>query len=365
MKAVSPIAVLLCVLSGATGRTLLQAQQSVAGLDLRATLTAQAVASNELTQAPRSGDPMILGSRAIVYPTIKINESWFIMGAAQFSTRPFFFNDLSQAGYGAKGTLLQGALYYSHVFEHGSVLVRAGEMSTAFGSFMLRYDDADNALTDIPIEYGYYYSPVSILGVAGAQADVTAGKFDARVQFANSSPANPRSLFAHDQYGNWVAGAGYTVRQGFRIGVSAYRGPYLDRKNLFFAPGEANPNTLPATAGGLDINWAHGHTSLQGELQRFVMAYHINPTFRETAGYGELKQVLSPRWYVAERDGFSIANEGGKALALETVAGFRPNRFQLIKVGYELRHYSNAASPNDNILALQLVTTIHASAGRE
>lgn len=365
MKGAIRAAFLLCVLSGATGRILLQAQQSASGLDLRATLTAQAVASNELTEAPRSGDPMILGSRAIVYPTIKINENWFIAGAMQFSTRPYFFNDLSQPGYGAKGILLQGALYYSRVFRHGSVLVRAGELSTAFGSFMLRYDDADNPLTDVPIEYGYYYTPVSVLGVAGAQADLTAGKFDARVQFANSSPANPRSLFAHDQYGNWAAGVGYTLRQGFRIGVSAYRGPYLDRKNLFFAPGEANPNTLPATAEGVDVNWAHGHTSLQGELQQFVMAYHINPTFRETAGYAELKQVLSPRWYVAERDGFSMANEGGRTLALETAVGYRPNRFQLIKVGYELRHYGSGASPNDNILALQLVTTIHASAGRE
>ena len=365
MKAAFPAALLLGALSGMAAGTLLPAQQTASGLDLRATLTTQAVASNELTEPPRSGDPMILGTRAIVYPTIRINENWFIMGAAQFSTRPYFFSDLSQAGYGAKGTLLQGALYYSRVSKRGSVLVRAGEMSTAFGSFMLRYDDADNPLTDIPIEYGYYYSPVSVLGVAGAQLDATTGKFDARAQFANSSPANPRSVFSHDQYGNWAAGAGYTVRQGFRIGVSAYRGPYLDRKSLFFGPGEANPNKLPATAGGMEINWAHGHTSTQGELQRFVMAYDAAPTFRETAGYGEVKQVLSPRWYIAERDGFSIANEGGNGLAVETAIGFRPNRFQLIKADYEFRHYSNPASPNDNIFALQLVTTIHASAGRE
>ena len=365
MRAAFPVALLLWAGLGSVGGALLPAQQTASGLDLRATLTAQAVASNELTKAPRSGDPMILGSRAIVYPTVKINENWFIMGAVQFSTRPYFSNDLTQAGYGAKGTVLQAALFYSHVFKHGSVLVRAGEMSTAFGSFMLRYDDADNALTDLPIEYGYYYSPVSVLGVAGAQVDATVSKFDARVQFANSSPANPRSLFAHDQYGNWAAGAGFTVRQGFRFGVSAYRGPYLDRKNLFFSPSEANPNKLPATAGGLDINWAHGHTTAQGELQRFVMSYDASPTFRETAGYGELKQVLNPRWYVAERDGFSTANEGGNALSLETAAGFRPNRFQLIKVGYEYKHHSSGAAPNDNVLALQLVTTFHESAGHE
>ena len=46
-----------------------------------------------------------------------------------------------------KGIVLQSTLNYSHVSHKGSILVRVGEMSTAFGSFMLRYDDTDNALS--------------------------------------------------------------------------------------------------------------------------------------------------------------------------------------------------------------------------
>ena len=208
---------------------------------------------------------------------------------------------------------------------------------------MLHYDDADNALIDLPIGYGYYYSPVSILGVAGAQVDATKGKWDARAQFANSSPANPRSLLAHDQYGNWAGGAGFTIRQGFRVGVSAYRGPYLDRQYAYFFPGEANPSTLSAHALGLDVSWAHGHTSATGEVQNFVMPYKAIPDFRESTGYGEIKQGLSPRWYVAVRSGFSSANASGEEQILETSAGFRPNRLQLIKIGYEYDHYSTGA----------------------
>jgi hypothetical protein len=296
---------------GALSAQFLAAQEASSGFDLRATLTAQAVASNELTEEPRSGSPMILGSRAIVYPTWKINDNWFVTGALQFATRPYFYEDFSTTGYGAKGIVLQSTLNYSRVSQKGSILVRAGEMSTAFGSFMLRYDDMDNPLVDVPIEYGYYYSPVSTLGVAGAQIDASRGKWDARAQFANSSPANPRSIFAPDQYGNWAGGAGYTIRQGFRIGVSAYRGPYLDRKYSYFFPGEANPSTLPAKALGLDVSWAHGHSGVQGELQTFVMPYTAIPTFRETVGYGEIKQVLTPRWFVAVRPGFSGANASG------------------------------------------------------
>jgi hypothetical protein len=308
---------------------------------------------------------MTVGSRSVVYPTLKFSDNWFITGALQLATRPYFYEDLSTSGYGAKGNVLQSTLNYARVFHNGSVLVRAGEMPTAFGSFLLRYDDADNALVDLPIEYGYYYAPVSILGVAGAQVDATGSKVDARLQFANSSPANPRSVFSRDQYGNWAGGAGYTIRQGFRVGVSGYRGPFLDRQYEYFFPGEANPNTLSAHALGLDVNWARGHTSVQGEMQRFVMPYKAIPTFRESAGYGELKQVLSPRWYIAVRNGFSSANASGNQQTLETATGFRPNRLQLIKVGYEYEHYSVGAEHNDNTLAIQFITTLHRSVGRE
>jgi hypothetical protein len=347
------------------GATSLNAQEAASGFDVRATLTAQALASDELTDAPRNGSPVVLGSRSVVYPTWKINDNWFVTGALQFATRPYFYEDLSSTGYGAKGVVLQSTLNYSRVSRKGSVLVRAGELSTAFGSFMLHYDDAENALVDLPSGYGYYYSPVSILGVAGAQIDATKGKWDARAQFANSSPANPRSLFARDQYGNWAGGAGYTIRQGFRVGVSAYRGPYLDRQYQYFFPGEANPSKLPARALGFDINWAHGHTSAQGEWQKFVMPYTVIPYFRESTGYGELKRVLSPRWYVAVRCGYTSANASGKTGTLETAAGFRLNRFQLIKAGYEYEHYTTGPESNENIVAFQLVTTLHKAFGRE
>ena len=356
---------LLCLSCGALRAHLLCAQEASSGFDVRATLTAQVAASNELTRAPRSGSPVILGARSIVYPTWKINDNWFVTGAMQFATRPFFFEDFSTTGYGAKGNLLQGTLNYSRISSKGSVLVRVGVMSTTFGSFMLRYDDADNPLVNMPIEYGYYYSPVSILGIAGAEVDTTIDKVDARLQFANSSPANPRSIFASDQYGNWAGGAGYTIFQGFRVGLSAYRGPYLDRKSEYFFPGEANPNTLPATAFGLDVNWAYGHTSAMGEIQRFVMPYKAIPTFRESAGYGELKQVLSPRWYIAVRNGFASTSATGNQQTLETAAGFRPGRFQLIKIGYEYEHNSTGANHNDNTLAIQFITTLHRSVGLE
>lgn len=361
MRRIFACPLLLCLAFGLSGTQGLDAQETQSGLDFRATVTAQAVASNELTQVPRSGSPIIIGSRSVVYPTLKINDNWFVTGALQLATRPYFFDELSDPGYEAEAAALQFTLNYSRIFRNGSILMRAGEMSTAFGSFMLHYDDAENALVDLPVEYGYYGSPVSTSGIAAVQADVTRGKWDARAQFANSSPANPRSLFARDEYGNWAGGTGYTIRQGLRIGVSGYRGPYLDRKNHYFFPGEANPSKLPATAVSLEVNLAHGHTSAQGEMQHFVMPYHAIPTFRESAGYGELKQALSPRWYVALRTGFSKSTASGNVQVFETSAGYRPNRLQLIKIGYEYTKYSTGTEWNDSTLGIQFITTLHRS----
>ena len=355
------VACIACVVSACFAA----GQEARSGVDLRAALTAETVVSNKLTEAPRSGSAMIAASRSVLYPTIKCNDNWFITGAMQLVTRPYYYEELSTSGYGAKGVLLQGTLDYSRVSSRGSLLARVGQMSSAFGSFLLRYDDADNGLVDLPAGYGYYYAPVSILGIAGAQVDATRGKFDGRVQFANSSPANPRSVFAKDQYGNWAGGGGYTLRQGLRVGVSAYRGPYLDRHYAFFFPGEANPASLPAHGLGIDGNWAHGHTSAYVELHRFLMPYKAIPNFRQSDGYGEVKQVLSPRWYVAGRYSYESNSAEGVTHTFESAAGYRPNRWQLLKIGYEEQHPQSASGSDNHVLGIQLVTSFHKSIARD
>jgi hypothetical protein len=336
---------------------ILTAQEANSGLDLRETLSGQFAASNVFTEAPRSGALVGVGFRSVSYPTWKISSNWTATGVWQLTTRPYFYEDFSTAGYGANGNLLQASLNYSRVSQQGSILIRAGQLQTVFGSFPLFYDDMENALVDLPIEYGYYGAPVSLYGIDGAQMDGTRGKWDGRVQFANSSPANPRSLFARDQYGNWAGGGGYTIRQGLRVGVSAYRGPYLNRSSWYFPWGEESPSKLPAHALGLDGRWACGHWTVQGEFQGFVFPYTVIPTYREKAGYAEFKRVLSPRWYVAARNGNSRSKASGNVECIEAAAGFRPGRLELIKISYELEHYSTGTVRNENTLAIQFVTS--------
>jgi hypothetical protein len=354
----------LLAVAAAIGSRLSLSQEAAAGVDMRATISVQGAASSDYTEPPRSGSGVGAGFRGVLYPTWKISEHWNVIGSLQLASRPYFVEDFSTPGYGLKGNLLQGSLNYARVSEKGSFEARAGELSTAFGSFLLRYDDAENAVIDLPMEYGYYYAPISFLPVAAVQVDATRGKWDGRAQFASSSPANPRGPFGHDQYGNWAGGGGYTIRQGLRVGVSAYRGPYLSRNYQFFQPGEVNPNTLVANAIGVDAAWARGHWNVQGEWQKFVMPYTLIPDFREKAGYGEVKRVLNPRWYVAGRAGYTSSKVAGNAQSYEATAGFRPNRIQLLKFGYEHEHYSTGDYRNDNTVLVQYVTSLHASLAR-
>jgi hypothetical protein len=335
------------------------AQEASSGFDLRATVSEQVDYTHQLSAPPRDGDPLSGGFRAMLYPTWKLSEHWFVSGAVQIHSRPYFSEEYTTQGYGVRADVLQGYLGYSRFWRKGSVTVRAGELSSAFGSFLLRYDDATNALIALPLAYGYYYKPVSDYGLAGAQVDVTLGKLDMRAQFANSSPANRRSIFDDDQYGNWAGGAGWTIRQGLRVGVSGYRGPYLDRDYPFFFPGEANPSQLPATAGGVDVEWASGPWNVYGEWQRFLLTYRAIPNFREDFGYAEVKRVLHPRWYVAARVGYGSSNEIPHTEVYEAVVGYRPARNELIKLGYEVQRGPDIRGSLNNVLAVQFVTTLH------
>jgi hypothetical protein len=201
---------------------------------------------------------------------------------------------------------------------------------------------------------------VAIEGLAGAQVDGTIGKFDMRAQFTNSSPANPRSVFDKDQYANWAGGAGYTIRQGFRVGVSAYRGPYLDRQYEFYFPGEAPPRDLPATAYGLDVQWGRGPWNVYGELSHFQMTYKAIPDFNMHTGYGEVRRVLNPRWYAAGRVGYMRPLGYPGTETYEMAAGFRPTPNQLLKFGYSVVHEAGSSDGLEHGLTIQFVTSFRA-----
>ena len=332
-------------------------QEASSGFDLGATATGQGVYSPQLKEPPRDGSAFLGGARLILYPTWKLNDHWTVTASLQAYTRPFFETQFSEQGHGLSTDVLQASLNYNRIWNKASIHVRVGQLSSTFGSFLLRYDDAVNPLPGVPSTYGYY-SLITPLGLAGAEIDATAGRFDGRLQFTNSSPANPRGITQPDQYGNWAGGGGFKIKQGFRVGASTYHGPYLDRKSPFFFPGELPPRDLPATALGLDVAFAQGPWNVYGELQHFQMDYHAIPTFTEHTGYAEVRRVLNPRWFLATRIEYVRYGEFPGYQRYEAGAGYRPNRLQLAKLSYGIEQGSTTQSATTGVLTFQLVTSL-------
>jgi hypothetical protein len=329
-------------------------QEADSGFELRTTLSTESFYTQQLSQWPRDGDPLSAGFLALFYPTWKLDSHWSVNGAIQVHSRPYFAEEFDTQGYGVNGEILQLNLSYTRYWGSRSLVFRVGDLSSAFGYFLTRYDSAVNPLIGIPSAYGYYYTNVTFLGLTGAELDATSGKWDLRAQFVNSSPANPRSIFDHDQYGNWAGGVGYTIR-GLRVGASTYYGPYLSRNYAYYFPSEGSPHDLPATALGLDAEWGAGPWNIWGELQRFQDNYHVIPAYVTRTGYFEIRRVLNPRWYAAGRFDYSQANSYRGTDIYELVAGFRPARNQLVKLSYSIQRGPEYPGTLGNTAAIEFV----------
>ena len=304
---------------------------------------AESVYSHDLTEAPRDGAPVTGGFQALLYPTWKLNSHWADLGCDPGSLAAVFPGRIHEPG-------LRREDQYS---ERQHQLLAVLEKRLAGGARR-------------PAHFGLRFVP-SALRSGGESADRRSCRlrllrrrsrhcraWPARKWMGPSDPSTcaPSSRIPRrriraassikDQYANWTGGAGYTIRQGFRVGVSAYRGPYLDRHYPYYFPGEARPRDLPATGYGLDVQWGRGPWNVYGELSHFQMTYKAIPTFNLHTGYAEVRRVLHPRWYAAARVGYSRPVGYPGSESYEMAAGFRPTANQVLKFGYTIEHDSGA-----------------------
>ena len=90
------------------------------------------------------------------------------------------------------------------------------------------------------------------------------------------------------------------------------------------------------------------------------MDYKLIPVFTEHTGYGELRRSITPRWYAAARGEYIRASAFPGSQAYELVAGFRPNRFQILKFGYRIEQGSAVRGTLNNAAVIQLVSSFRA-----
>jgi len=386
-----------------------RAQDGNLGISVPVTISGGAM----YTERPQLEEPdasrITGGFRAMLYPTLQLGSHWFAYAAIQARFTPYFYYDAYDSEHEWYLEAIQAFVGYAIRSEKSSVVIKAGRLSSAFGSFPLHYDDADNPLLDQPLSYiqtltlrhdqlpcgvpdllwQYYGSvgfscggvpgsdngltPVTLYGLPGIQAEFSGHRVDARVQITSGSPANPLSLSHAPDYVQWTAGGGYTIRQGFRVGVSGFRGPYLDPSVASLLPTGTSVRDFPASGIGADVQWARGRWSATGEWQRFQFNYPnfaVSPSVTST--YAEVKRILTPRFYIAGRAGWlrpgSAADTTGvttdqfaaSMASYELGAGCWLNRHQLLKTSYEWMRIENLPGTHANVVGLQLVTTFHA-----
>lgn len=385
----------------------LSAQEAVSGIAVPVTLSGGTIYTHRRQAEDPAESPFDGAFHAMFSPSLRLGPHWFVYSTLHLSSNPFFYYDAFEPGHKVEFQMAQAFLGYTRSHNKTTFVIKAGQLASAFGSFPLRYDDADNPLIDQPLPYATYvkvrpdqlpcttadfaggqYEPVSfrcggsdsdsdgltpgaLYGLPGVEFDVSSGKFDARFQLTNSSPVNPQGLFSDSQHAQWTAGGGYTVVPGLRVGASVFRGPYLDRAVVPWLPAGQNVRDFPATGAGLEAQWARSRWSANGELQWYRFDY---PGFRVSPlaafGYVEIKTIINPRTYFAVRAAYQrnnrIADSGGLSSdtfdpnhqSYEFAIGVRPNRWQLIKVSYEWLQTAEVSGTRDNVFGIQLVTSI-------
>ena len=385
------------------------AQEAQSGLSMPVTASFGMMDTHRFDLIAPGASPVAAGFRLMFYPTLRLGKHWFAYAAIQVRRAPYFYYDAYLTGRGVETDLVQG--YVGYTFRPGpaTVVFKAGQMVSAFGSFPLRYDDAENPLMDQPLSfitelpvradqlscgtadllhqhYGYVWAgcggesgggagltPVTLYGIPAAQAEISVRRFDARLQLTNSSPTYPESWeTVSRQYLQWTAGGGVTIQQGFRLGASMFRGPYLENTVAAALPAGTTVRSFPAIGRGLDVEWARGRFSANGELQdfRFDAPNFVVPP-RIVSGYAELKARLTPRIFAAAREGFlrteSVRDTQGVSAwqfaptlhATEIGVGYWLHPRVLAKVSYEIIHAAGSTGTQSNVLGLQLVATFH------
>jgi hypothetical protein len=364
-----------CLVLAVSSCLRLRAQEAEFGVAVPLTITGGALDTGRAQDVDPTAPAFTVGFRLLATPLLKLGTHWYVYSAVQVRSTPFFYQDAYSADRHIDTDVLQGYVGYTRTWGQATVGFRAGKLSSAFGSFPLHYNDTENALIDQPLPYtylalshpgkdGYGLTPVTLYGLPGAEVDLSWRRLDARLQLTNSNPYNPLSLSASGQYPQWTAGGGYTIRQGFRVGMSAYRGPWLNNSLVASYPAGLNFRDFPASGVGVDAQWARGHWNASGEWDRFVFDFPRSAQATGLSfGYVEVKRNISPRWYAALRANDQTNNPAAARFLLsrqayEVAVGFRPDRLQLIKLGYEWVRTPADPWSHDNVLGIQFVTSI-------
>lgn len=198
------------------------------GVAVPVTLSGGAFYTHRLQVRERARHPEAAAFRAMLYPTVKLGSHWFGYAALQVHSTPYFYYDAFNPARDLEIELVQGYVGYAARKGRTTMAIKAGQLVSAFGSFPLRYNDAENPLMDQPLSYiqsltlrhdqlscgtadlhkqtygsviadrggavgrARGMTPVTLYGMRSTQIEISADRVDARFQVTSGSPINPQ-----------------------------------------------------------------------------------------------------------------------------------------------------------------------------
>src|SRR5581483_7243264 len=133
----------------------LHAQDARLGITVPVTVTGEALyTQRERIYENPNARQLNAAFRAVLRPSLRLGSHWYFYSAIQADSKPFFYYDTYYDERELEARLLQAFLGYTWSGERRAIGVKVGKLSSAFGAFPLRYDDAVNPLLDQPAAYG-------------------------------------------------------------------------------------------------------------------------------------------------------------------------------------------------------------------
>ena len=295
----------------------------------------------------------------------------------------------------------------------GGLNIQVGKFGTPFGGFITRNYPSQNPLIGPPLIYSYRtaisashvpqdpkdllsyryrarvpqiyaYGWLPLVNYAYPTGIMVYGnpkRFDYRFAVVNSSVSNPLNLDQPGQRAQWIAGGGWTIVPGLRLGTSLAEGPYLNGSVSSQLPVGTSLCDYTQRALDFDLEYTLHHLEMYGELlfTNFKVP-NINQRLGATGYYMELKYTWAPRFYTAlrwnqiffdrlrasayspygEPTDLELNNAAGVRFdynvnSLEVGLGFRITGKLLTKVSLLHDRTLGGTDPRNNVFAAQLV----------
>lgn len=159
----------------------------------------------------------------------------------------------------------------------------------------------------------------------------------------------------------------YNINPGFKVGLSAFLGPYLaDKAFPEYGTPSYNIDAKDYLNGGLgyEFYWSGRYLEFFSESFYSYWEYPGLPKLKSTAGYLEAKYKIQPRWYVAGRFDFvepqEIEVSAGSnekwdypVKRYEFGVGYKPLRNATVKLVAQLNRFDINDSFDSDIYAVQ------------